>query len=146
MLSGPPWKVRDESCLILNQTKLGRWPTIKVFAALLRLLFGPQLSWFSFLWLCPVFQISTAPLPMQENKIDKQLQQLLRCIYVKWICNCISTGAHILKGKVFRNIMVDVRVSNRKLYQRAVSIIQVFQLDDNKIVAAYWLFAWCSCS
>mgnify|MGYP001794809892 CR=1 FL=1 len=81
---------------------------------------------------------------MQENKMDKQLQKLLRCIYVKWICNCISTGAHILKGKVFRNIMVDVRVSNRKLYLRAVSIIQVFQLDYDKI--ASWLFSWCSCS
>ena len=28
----------------------------------------------------------------------------------KWILNAISTGAHIYKGKVFRNYMVDLRV------------------------------------
>ncbi|CAH1773385.1 unnamed protein product [Owenia fusiformis] len=42
----------------------------------------------------------------------------------KWICNAISTGAHIMIGKIYQNIMIDVKVSNQKLYHRAISIIQ----------------------
>ena len=37
-------------------------------------------------------------------------EQSFREIAVKWCLNAISTGAHILKGKVFRNIMIDVKV------------------------------------
>ena len=28
----------------------------------------------------------------------------------KWTCNIISTGAHIIRGKIYENIMIDVRV------------------------------------
>lgn len=44
---------------------------------------------------------------------------------LKLTLNTISTGAHILKGKVYQNIMIDVRVSNIKLFYRAVDIIKV---------------------
>ncbi|KAL8562315.1 hypothetical protein ACOMHN_037271 [Nucella lapillus] len=43
---------------------------------------------------------------------------------VKWTLNAVSTGAHILKGKVFNNIMVDLKPSNVKLFHRAVGILQ----------------------
>ncbi|XP_076834554.1 glucokinase regulatory protein [Brachyhypopomus gauderio] len=44
----------------------------------------------------------------------------------KWCLNAISTGAHILKGKVYRNYMIDLRVSNSKLYKRALHMLEEF--------------------
>ncbi|XP_041359642.1 glucokinase regulatory protein-like isoform X2 [Gigantopelta aegis] len=60
-------------------------------------------------------------LPEQVTRGNKQLYAEMS---VKWILNSISTGAHILKGKIYQNIMVDVKVSNNKLFHRAVGIIQ----------------------
>ncbi|KAL5015770.1 hypothetical protein ScPMuIL_005359 [Solemya velum] len=63
----------------------------------------------------------------------KEWSYLFSEIACKWICNAVSTGAHILKGKVYRNIMVDLRVSNNKLFHRAVGIIERFtQLPKNQ--------------
>ncbi|KAL3869711.1 hypothetical protein ACJMK2_042362 [Sinanodonta woodiana] len=45
-------------------------------------------------------------------------------IATKWVLNAVTTGAHVLKGKVFQNIMVDLKVSNNKLFHRAVGIIE----------------------
>ncbi|KAM9830509.1 glucokinase regulatory protein isoform 3-T3 [Syngnathus typhle] len=42
----------------------------------------------------------------------------------KLVLNAVSTGAHILKGKVFHNHMIDVQVTNSKLYRRATHLIQ----------------------
>ena len=39
----------------------------------------------------------------------------------KMVLNMLSTGAMIKLGKVYGNLMVDVKASNEKLYQRAVS-------------------------
>ena len=36
----------------------------------------------------------------------------------------ISTGTMVLLGKVYENLMVDVDVSNEKLYHRWLSIVQ----------------------
>ena len=47
---------------------------------------------------------------------------------LKLAMNTISTGAHVMKGKVYQNIMIDVRVSNIKLFYRAVDIIKVYRL------------------
>ncbi|KAG9268720.1 glucokinase regulatory protein [Astyanax mexicanus] len=44
----------------------------------------------------------------------------------KWCLNAISTGAHILKGKVYKNYMIDLRVTNSKLYRRAIGMLQRF--------------------
>ncbi|XP_048363603.1 glucokinase regulatory protein isoform X2 [Sphaerodactylus townsendi] len=52
------------------------------------------------------------------------IQRFQRELSTKWILNTVSTGAHVLKGKVFRNYMVDQKVSNSKLFGRAVSILQ----------------------
>lgn len=53
-------------------------------------------------------------------------------ISVKWILNAISTGAHVLKGKVLRNLMIDVKVSNNKLFHRAISIVSTFARVDHE--------------
>uniref|UniRef100_A0A672FVV9 SIS domain-containing protein n=1 Tax=Salarias fasciatus TaxID=181472 RepID=A0A672FVV9_SALFA len=44
----------------------------------------------------------------------------------KLVLNAVSTGAHVLKGKVFRNYMVDVQVTNSKLYGRAARLLQIW--------------------
>nr|XP_033794333.1 glucokinase regulatory protein isoform X1 [Geotrypetes seraphini] len=52
------------------------------------------------------------------------IQIFQRELSTKWILNTVSTGAHVLKGKIYRNYMVDFKVSNTKLFQRAVSVVQ----------------------
>ncbi len=42
----------------------------------------------------------------------------------KMVLNMLSTGAMILMGKTFGNLMVDVQATNHKLQQRALSIIR----------------------
>ena len=54
---------------------------------------------------------------------NRTFKLLLQEIASKWALNSISTGAHILKGKVLNNVMIDVRVSNNKLFHRALGII-----------------------
>lgn len=76
------------------------------------------------------FQIIQIEIPMVEidaligQEARKMANQMLREIAVKCCLNAISTGAHILKGKVYRNIMIDVKVSNNKLFHRAVGILE----------------------
>lgn len=60
------------------------------------------------------------------------LNQCLQEISIKWILNAISTGAHVLKGKVLRGLMIDVKVSNNKLFHRAISIVSTFARVDQK--------------
>jgi N-acetylmuramic acid 6-phosphate (MurNAc-6-P) etherase len=45
---------------------------------------------------------------------------------VKLVLNAISTGAHVLKGKVLGNLMIDLQVSNNKLFHRAAGIVAIF--------------------
>ncbi|MEQ2235563.1 hypothetical protein ILYODFUR_003638 [Ilyodon furcidens] len=42
----------------------------------------------------------------------------------KLVLNAVSTGAHILKGKVYQNYMIDLQVTNSKLYCRAARLLQ----------------------
>lgn len=42
----------------------------------------------------------------------------------KMVLNMLSTGAMILLGKTFGNLMVDVQATNQKLHQRAVTIVR----------------------
>lgn len=44
----------------------------------------------------------------------------------KMVCNMISTGAMIRLGKVYENVMVDLRLTNKKLVERARRIIMMF--------------------
>lgn len=41
----------------------------------------------------------------------------------KLVLNALTTGAHVLVGKVYGNRMVDLRISNNKLFHRTVGII-----------------------
>jgi hypothetical protein len=48
-------------------------------------------------------------------------------------------GAFVLFGKVFGNRMVDVRVSNNKLYFRAISIVaEIAKVDQNVARENLW--------
>lgn len=42
---------------------------------------------------------------------------------IKLVLNAITTGGHVLAGKVYGNRMVDLRISNNKLFHRTISII-----------------------
>mmetsp|Transcript_44749 Transcript_44749/g.72864 ORF Transcript_44749/g.72864 Transcript_44749/m.72864 type:complete len:400 (-) Transcript_44749:170-1369(-) len=54
------------------------------------------------------------------------LERLLGGFAIKLVLNAITTGAHVLKGKVFQGKMIDVKVSNNKLYHRAIGIVRNF--------------------
>lgn len=41
----------------------------------------------------------------------------------KLVLNAVSTGAFVAAGKVYRNRMVDLRISNAKLYARACALV-----------------------
>lgn len=43
---------------------------------------------------------------------------------IKLVLNALTTGAHVRVGKVYRNRMIDLRISNNKLYHRAIGIVQ----------------------
>ena len=45
-------------------------------------------------------------------------------VYATKLClNAITTGGHILAGKIYQNRMIDLKVSNNKLYYRTINII-----------------------
>jgi hypothetical protein len=44
-------------------------------------------------------------------------------IGVKLVLNAVTTGGHIMKGKIFGNRMVDLQVSNNKLFYRTIGIV-----------------------
>jgi N-acetylmuramic acid 6-phosphate (MurNAc-6-P) etherase len=51
---------------------------------------------------------------------------------LKLILNAISTGAHILRGMIYTNKMINMKVSNSKLYERTLKIISsVVNVDMN---------------
>jgi N-acetylmuramic acid 6-phosphate etherase len=49
--------------------------------------------------------------------------ELVAWLRLKLVLNAISTGAFIGVGKVYGNRMIDLRLSNQKLFQRAVRIV-----------------------
>lgn len=56
---------------------------------------------------------------------DAMMTSLLE-LACKLTCNVITTCGYILYGKVYENYMIDVAVSNNKLYHRAVNIVRKF--------------------
>lgn len=66
------------------------------------------------------------PSTMKEEHSNTCYNFLHQCsmeVCLKWVLNAVSTGAHILKGKVYKNIMIDLKLSNRKLFERGVRIV-----------------------
>ncbi|XP_044044434.1 glucokinase regulatory protein isoform X3 [Siniperca chuatsi] len=61
----------------------------------------------------------TWPSPASGSLLHRQWE-----LSTKLLLNAVSTGAHILKGKIYQNHMIDVRVTNSKLYCRATRLLQ----------------------
>jgi N-acetylmuramic acid 6-phosphate (MurNAc-6-P) etherase len=58
---------------------------------------------------------------------------------LKLTLNAISTGAFVLFGKVYGNRMLDLRLSNNKLYFRAISIVkEIARVDDVTAKLSVW--------
>ncbi|GGI42693.1 N-acetylmuramic acid 6-phosphate etherase [Mammaliicoccus stepanovicii] len=56
----------------------------------------------------------------------------------KLILNMISTGAMVGIGKVYENLMIDVKPTNKKLVQRAINMIQeVLECSDEESTKLY---------
>ncbi|KAG8430771.1 hypothetical protein GDO86_020028, partial [Hymenochirus boettgeri] len=52
------------------------------------------------------------------------IQKFQRELSTKWILDTVTSGAYVLKGKIYKNFMVDFKISNTKLFLRAVSVLQ----------------------
>lgn len=63
----------------------------------------------------------------KENQCRLSLSQQWE-LSTKLLLNAVSTGAHVLKGKIYRNHMIDVQVTNSKLYCRATRLLQVYKM------------------
>ncbi|XP_056410083.1 glucokinase regulatory protein [Hyla sarda] len=51
-------------------------------------------------------------------------QTFQRELSSKWILDTVTSGAHVLKGKIYRNFIVDFKICNSKHFQRAASVLQ----------------------
>uniref|UniRef100_A0A3Q4HC20 Glucokinase regulatory protein-like n=1 Tax=Neolamprologus brichardi TaxID=32507 RepID=A0A3Q4HC20_NEOBR len=60
----------------------------------------------------------------QEALVSGTLQHMQRELSTKLVLNAVSTGAHVLKGKIYQNHMIDLQVTNTKLYRRATRLLQ----------------------
>ncbi|KAF7666587.1 hypothetical protein LDENG_00098930 [Lucifuga dentata] len=65
-------------------------------------------------------------LRMMTDRTENQSFSLFQQweLSTKLVLNAVSTGAHILKGKIYQNHMIDVQVTNSKLYLRATRLLQ----------------------
>jgi len=61
-----------------------------------------------------------------DSQLDTIQQTLLNELLVKLSLNCISTGGHVLKGKVMQNFMIDVSLTNLKLFIRGREMVRRF--------------------
>ncbi|XP_047013705.1 glucokinase regulatory protein isoform X2 [Ictalurus punctatus] len=70
--------------------------------------------------------VLTIKWPSSLHKYNPVLMKQHCELSTKWCLNAISTGAHVLTGKVYMNYMIDLRVTNSKLYRRAIHILKRF--------------------
>ncbi|XP_044628074.2 glucokinase regulatory protein isoform X1 [Equus asinus] len=54
------------------------------------------------------------------------IQKFQHELSTKWVLNTVSTGAHVLLGKILQNHMLDLRIRNSKLFWRALAMLQQF--------------------
>ena len=76
--------------------------------------------------------ITIAPVPGPEVITGSSRMKSGTC--QKLVLNMISTGVMIKLGKVYGNLMVDVKASNEKLIHRAVSIVCTATGEDESVV------------
>lgn len=71
-------------------------------------------------------------IPLPKTSILPQLNSFAE-FAVKLVLNAITTGAHVLKGMTYGNRMINLRMSNNKLYFRAIQIVQhVMQVTEQQ--------------
>ena len=58
-----------------------------------------------------------------EEAEDWKTMPVFTSTMIKLMYNAVTTAAHIFRGKVYKNKMIDLRISNNKLYHRAIRII-----------------------
>jgi N-acetylmuramic acid 6-phosphate (MurNAc-6-P) etherase len=63
-----------------------------------------------------------APLPLWRAGVTAD-DRCYAEMAVKMALNCISTGSYILAGKVYGNRMIDLKITNSKLFERAERLI-----------------------
>ena len=85
----------------------------------------------------------TKPAAVKNNGINQIITPVVpstpcfREIAMKLILNAITTGAHIRVGKVYRNRMVDLKISNNKLFFRTQHIIcSIMKVDEETALEA----------
>ena len=71
-----------------------------------------------------LFPLSLSYINAEDRKSILPLSQQWE-LSTKLVLNAVSTGAHVLKGKIYQNHMIDVQVTNSKLYRRATRLLQV---------------------
>lgn len=66
-----------------------------------------------------------------EKKWPDNFQKLL---FIRSLLVYISTGSFVLSGKVYENKMIDLRITNKKLFLRAIRIINDITNKDETII------------
>ncbi|XP_058523415.1 glucokinase regulatory protein [Ochotona princeps] len=65
--------------------------------------------------------------PLLFFEYEGNFIQKFQCeLSTKWVLNTVSTGAHVLLGKILQNHMLEIRISNSKLFWRALTMLQRF--------------------
>ncbi|XP_076736414.1 glucokinase regulatory protein isoform X5 [Maylandia zebra] len=68
--------------------------------------------------------LSTLKITWPQEALVSGTLQHMRELSTKLVLNAVSTGAHVLKGKIYQNHMIDLQVTNTKLYRRATRLLQ----------------------
>ena len=76
--------------------------------------------------------ITIAPIPGPEVITGSSRMKSGTC--QKMVLNMLSTGVMVKYGKVYGNLMVDVKASNQKLVKRAISIVCSATGEDELVV------------
>lgn len=75
---------------------------------------------------CPIEAMSSedvfVPISIPQHSFFEDAQCLVE-FSAKLVLNAISTGAHIIKGKVWKNKMIDLSLSNNKLFYRGIGLV-----------------------
>ena len=76
--------------------------------------------------------VTIAPIPGPEVITGSSRMKSGTC--QKMVLNMLSTGVMIKLGKVYGNLMVDVKATNNKLLQRAISIVCTATGESEEVV------------
>ena len=74
---------------------------------------------------CIVIRNSKVPISSSDI-LDLHGIDFYEEMILKWILNTVTTGAHILHGKIVENFMIDLQPTNSKLFNRSVDIVKRF--------------------